>query len=118
MKIIARFACFLIQPDGQNRLFVWDGHTGRIEYDVPTPRTSSSVDAKEVKAIRKGLFANLGLQESKDRQAFIDFHSSHIPHPSRESVCMHREDAKTVSFSHVIVTADAISFAYADGFSL
>lgn len=109
------FRMFMIQPNGQNRLFVWDGHQARIETNVTTPKSSSSVDAKRVKAIRKGLFADLGLGESKDHQAFLDYHASHIPNRSKESVCMHREDAKTVSFSHITVAHQQIGFAYADG---
>ncbi len=109
------FRMFMIQPDGQNLLFVWDGHKARIERNVTTPKSSSSVDAKEVKALRKALFADLKLGESQDRQAFFDFHSSHMPTRSKDSVCMHRDDAKTVSFSHVTVLNKNISFAYADG---
>ena len=113
------FRMFMIQADGHNCLFVWDGRTARIEQSVATPKSSSSVDAQQVKALRKGLFAELQLAESTNRQAFIDFHASHIPSHSKNSVCMHREDAKTVSFTHVVVNTKGankgIGMAYADG---
>ena len=109
------FRMFIIQPDGQNRLFVWDGHQARIEKNVTTPKSSSSVDAKRVKYLRKKLFIDMNLPDSKDREEFFKYHASHSPERSKDSVCMHREDAKTVSFSHVAVTDKSIAFAYCDG---
>lgn len=109
------FRMFMIDRRGNNRLCVWDGHTARVEQNVSTPKSSSSVDAKHVKEVRKRLFENLYLGESQDSQAYINYHASHLPNRSQESVCMHRDDAKTVSLSHVSVSATAACFAYADG---
>jgi len=109
------FRMFIIDPSGSNRLCVWDGHSGRIEKNVTMPKSSSSVDAKNVKATRKNLFKNLNLVESRNSQDYINYHGSHLPSRSKDSVCMHRDDAKTVSLSHVCVEGDNISFRYADG---
>ena len=109
------FRMFIIEPQGGNRLCVWDGHSGRVERNVSMPKSSSSVDAKNVKAIRKGLFKDLNLVESRNSQDYINYHSSHLPSRSKDSVCMHRDDAKTVSLSHVCVDNLDISFRYADG---
>jgi len=109
------FRMFLIDPLGNNILCVWDGHTGRIERNVTTPKSSSSVDAKHVKQIRNDFFAELNLVQSKNSQDYLNYHASHLPNGSQESVCMHRGDAKTVSLSHVRVSAQGVSFAYADG---
>ena len=109
------FRMFMIDPQGNNRLFVWDGHSARIESNVTTPKSSSSVDSKNVKKKRKDLFRDLNLIESKDAKKFIAYHASHLPSRSKDSVCMHREDAKTVSLSHINVTDKGIEFAYADG---
>ena len=109
------FRMFVIDRTGNNRLCVWDGHQARIEVDVSTPKSSSSVDAKHVKSLRKKLFDELDLNNSKDSAQFIKYHSSHTPSKSMDSVCMHREDANTVSFSHVKVSAESVEFAYADG---
>ena len=109
------FRMFIIDQKGNNRLFVWDGHSSRIECNVTTPKSSSSVDSKEVKRKRKELFKNLNLIDSKDASKYIDYHASHLPSRSKDSVCMHRDDAKTVSLSHVNVTGQGILFAYADG---
>lgn len=109
------FRMFIIEPSGQNRLFVWDGHKPRIERNVTTPKSSSSVNAKNVKSIRKQLFRDLNLADQQDTQAYLDFHSSHSPSKSKESVCMHRDDANTVSLSVVNIEANSVSFSYADG---
>lgn len=109
------FRMFVIDRAGNNRLCVWDGHQARIEVDVATPKSSSSVDAKHVKSRRKQLFSDLDLNSSKDSAQFVKYHSSHMPSKSMDSVCMHRDDANTVSFSHVKVSADSVEFAYADG---
>lgn len=109
------FRMFLIDRHGENRLCVWDGHRARVERNVTTPKSSSSVDAKRVKAMRRDLFEDMNLVESKNVDDYINYHSSHLPSRSKESVCMHRADANTVSFSHVSVSTQSVSFRYADG---
>lgn len=109
------FRMFIIDSQGNNRLFIWDGHSARIECNVTTPKSSSSVDSKNVKKKRKDLFRDLNLIESKDAKKFIAYHASHLPSRSKDSVCMHRDDAKTVSLSHINVTDSGIEFSYADG---
>jgi len=109
------FRMFMIEPTGRNLLMVWDGHAARVEVNVTGPKSSSSVDAKRVKAVRKQLFSDMGLDSSTSTEDFINYHSSHSPNKSKESVCMHREDAKTVSFSHVTVDLHKVTYRYADG---
>ena len=109
------FRMFLIDRHGENRLCVWDGHLARVERNVTTPKSSSSVDAKRVKAMRRNLFEDMNLVESKNVDDYINYHASHMPSRSKESVCMHRADANTVSFSHVSVSTQSVSFRYADG---
>ncbi len=109
------FRMFLIEPNGGNRLFVWDGHQARVEVNVTKPKSSSSVDAQHVKNLRKNLFENLNLSASTKVEDYVNYHASHLPSRSKESVCMHRDDASTVSFSYVSVTQQFVSFRYADG---
>jgi len=104
LKDYRAFRMFIIERNGDNRLCVWDGHSARVEVNVSTPKSSSSVDARHVKAVRKSLFDNLNLVESCNSQDYINYHASHLPSRSKESVCMHRNDAKTVSLSHVKVS--------------
>lgn len=109
------FRLFMIEKSGRNALFVWDGHQTRIENDVSAPKSSSSVNAKFVKASRKQTFDDLKLQDSTQLDDHLVFHSSHYPDKSAQSVCMHRADANTVSLSHIDVDRDLANFAYADG---
>ncbi len=109
------FRMFIIEPSGDNLLLVWDGHKARIEHNASVPKSSSSVDAKNVKALRKKLFVDLELDKSESAEQYIAYHSSHLPNRSKDSVCMHRKDAQTVSLSHVRVANGEISFRYADG---
>lgn len=109
------FRMFIIARDGGNLLCVWDGHSARIERNVTNPKSSSSVDAKHVKSLRKQLFSDMNLLESKNVEDYLYYHSSHMPSRSKESVCMHRDDANTISLSHVSVSEQSVSFRYADG---
>ena len=109
------FRMFVIEPSGRNLLLVWDGHAARVEVNVTGPKSSSSVDAKHVKSIRKTLFSDMGLASSTRAEDFIKYHSSHYPSKSKYSVCMHRQDARTVSFSHVTVDSQNVTYRYADG---
>ena len=42
-------------------------------------------------------------------------HQSHLPEKGPYSICMHREDACTVSYTEVIVKSQTISIAYLEG---
>ena len=109
------FRMFIITRNGDNLLCVWDGHSARIESDVVSPKSSSSVDAKHVKLLRKQLFCDMNLASSKNTHDYLQYHCSHVPSASKESVCMHRSDGNTVSLSHVSVSSAIVSFRYADG---
>jgi len=109
------FRLFMIDNKGSNRLFVWNGNQLHIEENINTAKTSSSVNTQEVKVSRYGLYHDLCLSDSTSSKDFINFHASHLPNKSAQSVCMHREDANTVSFSHIDVSAGTASFSYADG---
>jgi hypothetical protein len=42
-------------------------------------------------------------------------HGSHVPEPGPFSVCVHRDDAATVSYSEVVCGRDEVSFSYQAG---
>jgi hypothetical protein len=48
-------------------------------------------------------------------EALRAFHRSHEPERSADSVCMHREDARTVSHSEISIGADEVALRYVDG---
>jgi len=53
--------------------------------------------------------------EDKNSLALTRFHASHDPMPSYLSVCMHRDDAHTVSFTHLIATRKQLKMNYVCG---
>ena len=109
------FRMFIIQRNGTNGLFIWDGHKAKVLRNVTSPKSSSSVNAKQVKASRNQYFVDLNLLDSTEVDDYLGFHFSHFPNKSEYSVCMHRDDANTVSLSHISVDAQLASFAYTDG---
>lgn len=77
------------------------------------PVTSSSFSTNAVILARKENFAKLAQPQSKlDRELLINFHRSHMPERGAHSVCMHREDAETVSFTHVLMTNTEAEIRY------
>ncbi|PKH07679.1 NRDE family protein [Moritella sp. Urea-trap-13] len=53
--------------------------------------------------------------EDKNSLALTRFHASHEPTPSYLSVCMHREDAHTVSFTHLVASRKQLKMNYVCG---
>lgn len=82
--------------------------------DDACPVVSSSFAPDEVAAARRATFA-----EAADRRlvnplaAHLAFHVGHGGIAGPRSVCMHREDADTVSFSRVVVDDRQVRFFYA-----
>lgn len=99
------------------RVLRWDGHSLQ-DYACASPLISSAVQFENVTKNRLKLYREM-LSNKHGRQNtvqdFYDYHSSHWPNPSAVSVCMHRSDAHTVSFSHVAVSEQETSFHYLDG---
>jgi hypothetical protein len=78
------------------------------------PITSSSVDFKEVCLKRQQRFAALVDKTHPQSEQLKAYHYS-TEAQGKHSVQMSREDARTVSVSHVSVTVDSVSFEYFDG---
>ncbi len=100
-------------------LLAWNGAelTSWTESDPGIILTSSAVDQMTVAQARHTtLAAALAQEGNRLMPAVLDrLHASHIPSPSGLSVCMHREDARTVSLSRVEVGPDTIRFQYTPG---
>ena len=101
----------------------WTGRTLRIDTqpDLRLPLVSSSMDGIKADEVRRRLFAPLRGHASLE--ALRQFHASHAspanePTPqarsqgSAFSVCMHRADAQTVSFTEIELTADQVALRY------
>ncbi len=111
LGMVPPFTMVAVEPAGPARLAAWDGRALEVSFhaDAGLILTSSSVTEPEVAASRKALFAALG---DVTAEALVALHRSHLPDRGRRSVCMHREDAETQSFSEVRVSADQVSFTH------
>ena len=73
-------------------------------------KSSSGVDTEQVIDGRKRQ-----LQEtSKDVPSLREYHRSHLPSKSSYSVCMLREDARTQSYTEIVVANGAATMLYTD----
>lgn len=105
------FPSDLNQLNQQIYCFQWDGITLN-ELQQTLPITSSSVDYPQVYEARKKQFALTVAADEPSTEQFLAFHQSQ-QQEGKLSVKMFREDAKTVSFSHLCV-AENVTFAYED----
>ncbi len=95
------------------QLCQWNGTQLLIEDAPSEPLTSSSFDTSKVMAERKAHFAALQKTAGEISTDLLNrFHHSHEPLAPAAAVCMHRAEAQTVSFSHLIVTPRRIEFRY------
>jgi transport and Golgi organization protein 2 len=78
------------------------------------PLTSTSLNEPAIAGGRREQFAQT-VRDGLTVEKLEEFHRSHLPRRSAHSVCMHREDAATVSLSMVSVNREAIEFRYHDG---
>jgi len=76
--------------------------------------TSSSLGDDMVEEARQNLFLAM-LRKGPNPQKQDSFHCHRWPSQPHLSVCMERDDARTVSYSIVSVGQDAISLLYHDG---
>jgi hypothetical protein len=112
-----RFAPFqlaVLEPACQPLLLEWNGAKLRTIDDASSfvPLTSSSHDPELVRNIRTACFQYMSPESVP---AFASFHRSHEPAAGPYSVCMHRDDASTVSFTEVTVSGGSVSMAYYAG---
>ena len=109
----APFTVVAIEPEKPVVMVDWD-ETKRFRTDSPGPLISSSFDPDGVRAARHREFSRMAAGGITPHSLY-SFHESHGVQPGPYSPCMHRADAKTVSFSWVTVTQQAMSFFYAPG---
>ncbi len=112
------FTLLIFNPLDKHPLgFCWDGKTTLTTIQVTSPFTSSGVDFPTVSNHRQQSYAKLlGDNGNKvDESLLLQFHKSHLPQKSMNSVCMHRNDAKTVSLSQIKVNEGQIDYRYWDG---
>lgn len=112
------FTLVSIVPAAAPVLFEWNGlELGHATAAQPgLIRTSSGSDQVGVERSRGALFsAAREAPEGLTPPALALLHRSHQPEKGALSVCMHRDDANTVSFSLITVSGGSVLFRYVPG---
>jgi len=111
LSMVQPFTLVLVEPRHPVLLAGWDGTrlTWAAHANPGFVTTSSSVTEPEVAEARRATFAAL---DHLSAEALAAVHQSHLPERGRCSVCMHRDDAETQSYSQVSVSPDEVRFRY------
>jgi len=113
-----RYRSFLLtvfDHDGTGLLARWIRGLLSINRELErlVPIISSSFETEEVLRSRRNLFH--GMQNENDAghaELHLAYHESHLPQKGPYSTCMHRPDARTVSFSRIQVDQHEARFHY------
>jgi hypothetical protein len=110
------FVLVVLDRERDRRVATWDSLVLTVEDDADRllPVVSSSFDSAEVIRGRRARFREM-LEASGGaarRELHLAYHADHAPAKGPRSVCMHRRDAETVSFSRIEVSPEAIRFHY------
>lgn len=109
----------LFTGDGCNDDLAAASHTHHLPLQVPELLTDYSLVDKplvENPAVDNIIaLTNQRCLTDKNSLALRRFHASHEPSPSYLSVCMHRDDAHTVSFTHLVATHKQLTMSYVSG---
>lgn len=94
----------------------WDGERlAEVVLDLPL-LSSSGYDTAAAETARRALWQREILAAGgPSTERLLEFHRSHEPERGPFSPCMHRDDARTVSFTHVSVSPTAVAMRYAGG---
>ena len=109
------FSLLALEPDRDALVIEWTGTTCLIQHEGESamPLSSSSYKTASVIEARRNCFERLTAGRSRvDAATLFRFHASHSPGRSAYSPCMHRGDARTVSFSWIKATREAVEFRY------
>jgi transport and Golgi organization protein 2 len=112
------FTLVCVGPAPSVRLFEWNGSAlRRSAIAVPgLLATSSGVDQHGAERERGALFQAAAADPAGLTPARLaELHRSHVPERGARSVCMHREDAVTVSCALIAVTAEEVRFRQIEG---
>ncbi len=107
------FHLLALDRSGAPRVFRGSPGATRVVPELAqTPLVSSSLDEGRARLVRSELFRT---RAPVDAAGHVGFHVSHEPERGPWSPCMHRDDASTVSATHVAVERDRAQVRYADG---
>lgn len=113
----APFRLAVFEPGLPALMLGWDGTglTDRIEGQSGLLATSSSLVPLEADASRRMRFEAALNRGMVDEDAFDRLHRSHLPAKGALSICMHRSDAVTVSFTRIVVDHTTVRLGYVPG---
>lgn len=112
------FTLASISPASDPWLFEWNGRVlERARADQPGMlRTSSGRDQAGAERVRGALFREAAAsRQGLTKEVLFALHRSHRPVCSALSICMHREEANTVSCSLITVSESKVLFSYVNG---
>jgi hypothetical protein len=96
----------------------WNGLTCRVEQRPWSFQQvfSSGLSDDMASSTRSSTTRNLPRAEAEDEIAWIRrLHSSHYPERGAFSYCVHRVDARSMSYTEIAVTGESVAMAYHDG---
>ena len=110
------FRLLAVSPADRLMLAEWDRVSLTVTRDAEEriPLISSAFEESEVGAKRRTEYAR-GVGERPDAEKLTAYHRSHANGPSAFSVCMHRPEAVTRSFTRVHVDAESVTMVYHPG---
>jgi hypothetical protein len=112
LSVFAPFTLAALEPGRPVAILEWDGSKKTLLFEAAERfmLTSSSFDSEGVRRSRQEEYSHV-----HDGERLFAFHRSHAPARSAYSTCMHRADAKTVSFSWIQVSREETDFFYTPG---
>lgn len=104
-------------PSNQILMIQWNGKQLRrqAQQSLITSSSRHFEDVLQARVASASRLASGDVDESRRRAHHRGFHHSHDDHNSALSVCMHRSDARTVSYSEITVRPGFAGFAYFAG---
>lgn len=112
LQVFPPFHLVRVAPNESTRHWIWDGESlsDSVLTDEERPLTTSSFDSGRAIELRSQAFQELGKAPSVE--ALAAFHRSSSTHGSPYGVLMRRDDAQTMSITHVEVTSDEVVVDY------
>ncbi|MEO1088039.1 MAG: NRDE family protein, partial [Acidobacteriota bacterium] len=107
------FTLLVLEGGSEPAMTAWDGHVLDPVTTPQAPLVSSSHDTDLATRSRLDLWREE--VDLADADTLAAFHRSHWPARGAASPCMHRDDARTVSSTHLRVTDGLVEMRYADG---
>ncbi|HYE72781.1 MAG TPA: NRDE family protein [Blastocatellia bacterium] len=116
MRVFRPLTLVALSPSEKVTVLHWNGNDLWINRngDNERPLISSSYDLSGVQKSRRSEWQNLFSSNASELTLsnLRKFHVSHAPSRSPYSVCMHRHDARTVSFTCISVNNRSIQMSY------